>query len=36
VTIPAVGEHVAVTGTYVNDSHNGWTEIHPVTSIQKH
>jgi hypothetical protein len=36
VTLPSVGDHVTVTGTYVNDSHNGWTEIHPVTSIQKH
>jgi len=30
-----VGEHVRVTGTYVLDSHNGWTEIHPVTRIDK-
>ncbi|MEP6705640.1 MAG: hypothetical protein ABJB34_12605 [Acidobacteriota bacterium] len=33
VRIPAVGEHVKVTGSFVLDSHNGWTEIHPVTSI---
>ncbi|HTK37638.1 MAG TPA: hypothetical protein VL325_04030 [Pyrinomonadaceae bacterium] len=35
VTLPSVGEHVWVTGSYVNDKHNGWTEIHPVTGIQK-
>ncbi|MGI8811268.1 MAG: hypothetical protein ACR2IH_01910 [Pyrinomonadaceae bacterium] len=34
VHLPAVGEHVKVTGSYVLDSHNGWTEIHPVTSIE--
>jgi hypothetical protein len=28
-------KHVAVTGAYVKDeaANNGWTEIHPVTSI---
>jgi hypothetical protein len=31
VPIPAVGAHVRVTGTYVIDTHNGWTEIHPVS-----
>lgn len=35
VRLPAIGEHVKVTGSYVLDSHNGWTEIHPVTSIEK-
>ena len=34
IAIPAVGAHVRVTGTYVLDSHNGWTEIHPVSRIQ--
>lgn len=33
VQIPKVGDHVRVTGSYVIDSHNGWAEIHPVTSI---
>ena len=35
ITLPSVGEHVRVTGSYVLDSHNGWTEIHPVTRIDK-
>jgi hypothetical protein len=35
VTLPKVGDHVRVTGSYVNDSHNGWTEIHPATKIEK-
>jgi hypothetical protein len=35
ITLPSVGDHVRVTGSYVIDSHNGWSEIHPVTSIQK-
>ena len=34
IAIPAVGTHVRATGTYVLDSHNGWTEIHPVSRIQ--
>ncbi|MFI5196822.1 MAG: T9SS type A sorting domain-containing protein, partial [Chitinophagales bacterium] len=33
VFIPAVGEHVHVTGSYVTDNDHGWNEIHPVTSI---
>ena len=33
VYIPNVGEHVQVTGSYVTDTHHGWNEIHPVTSI---
>lgn len=33
IPLPVVGSHVAVTGTYVLDSHNGWTEIHPVSKI---
>ncbi len=33
VAMPKVGDHVRVTGTFVNDTHNGWNEIHPVTSI---
>jgi hypothetical protein len=35
IAIPAVGEHVRVTGTHVIDSHNGWAEIHPVSRIDK-
>ncbi|MGI8402380.1 MAG: hypothetical protein ACR2NS_12375 [Gemmatimonadaceae bacterium] len=34
IAIPAVGAHVRVTGTWVIDSHNGWEEVHPVSSIQ--
>ena len=33
VFIPAVGEHVLVTGSYVTDNYHGWNELHPVTSI---
>ena len=32
--MPAAGAHVRVTGTHVNDSHNGWLEIHPVSKIE--
>ena len=35
IRIPAVGEHVKATGTYVLDSHNGWVEIHPVSTFSK-
>ena len=35
VTLPEVGDHVKVTGSYVIDSHNGWAEIHPITKIEK-
>ena len=34
VFIPTVGEHVAVTGSYVTDNDHGWNEIHPVTKIK--
>ncbi len=33
IAIPVVGARVRVTGTYVLDSHNGWTEIHPVSRM---
>jgi hypothetical protein len=34
VTLPPVGSHVPIVGTYVQDSfHAKWIEIHPVTSI---
>jgi hypothetical protein len=35
VHLPKVGDHVRVTGSYVLDSHNGWTEIHPITQVEK-
>jgi hypothetical protein len=34
IPIPSVGAHVRVTGTYVNDTHNGWMEIHPVSKFE--
>jgi hypothetical protein len=34
VTIPPVGSHVRIVGSYVQDTfHAKWMEIHPVTSI---
>ena len=33
VTVPSVGTHVKVTGSYVLDKQHGWTEIHPVTTL---
>lgn len=35
IQLPAVGDHVKVTGSLVIDSHNGWAEIHPITKVQK-
>lgn len=35
IPLPAVGSHVAVTGTLVLDSHNGWNEIHPVSKLER-
>lgn len=35
VLLPKVGDHVRVTGSYVLDTHNGWTEIHPITQVEK-
>ena len=36
ISIPPVGTHVEVTGSYVLDKeHGGWAEIHPVTSIKQ-
>lgn len=34
VDLPEVGKHVKVTGSYVIDTHNGWSEIHPITKIE--
>jgi hypothetical protein len=33
VYLPANGEYVAITGSYVTDNDHGWNEIHPVTRI---
>lgn len=34
VTLPPVGSHVRIVGSYVQDTfHAMWNEIHPVTSI---
>lgn len=35
IQLPKQGDHVVVTGAFVNDTHNGWNEIHPATSITK-
>lgn len=34
VALPKVGDRVGVTGSLVLDTHNGWAEIHPITSIR--
>jgi hypothetical protein len=34
-TIPPVGSHVAITGTFVTETNHGkWNEVHPVSSIK--
>lgn len=33
ISIPAIGTHVSITGTYVHDHQHGWNEIHPVSTI---
>ena len=35
IKLPNIGDHVKVTGSLVIDSHNGWAEIHPISSIEK-
>lgn len=35
VQLPNIGDHVRVTGSYVIDGHNGWTEMHPASKIEK-
>ena len=36
ISIPPIGSHVNITGSYVLDKeHGSWAEIHPVTSIIK-
>ena len=32
LTLPPVGAHISITGSYGTDKHR-WTEIHPVTNI---
>ena len=34
VQLPRIGDHVKVTGSYVIDTHNGWSEIHPITKVE--
>lgn len=34
IQILKLGDHVKVTGSLVVDTHNGWTEIHPITKIE--
>ncbi len=34
IPIPAIGQHITVSGPYVFDNdHHGWAEIHPVYSL---
>jgi hypothetical protein len=34
-TIPPVGSHVAITGSFVTEKNHGkWNEIHPVSIIK--
>jgi hypothetical protein len=33
ISLPKVGDHVQVTGSYVLDTHNGWAEIHPISHL---
>jgi hypothetical protein len=33
LTLPPVGAHAQVTGSYVLDTNHGWMEIHPITAI---
>ncbi len=35
IYIPAVGEHVKITGDVVLDLDHGWVEIHPVYSMER-
>jgi hypothetical protein len=34
IPIPVIGEHVAVFGTLVHDSHNDWNEMHPAWALE--
>lgn len=33
--IPPIGSHVSATGFWVFDASHGWTEIHPVTKMER-
>jgi hypothetical protein len=33
LTLPPVGAHAQVTGSYVLDTNHGWMEIHPISVI---
>jgi hypothetical protein len=34
IPVPAVNEHLVITGQFVSDTeHGGWNEIHPVYGI---
>ena len=35
ITLPKLGDHVSVTGTFVTDteSNHGWNELHPVSEL---
>jgi hypothetical protein len=35
IPLPSVGAHYVVLGSYVIDTHNGWAEIHPASSVQR-
>ena len=34
IPIPKKGQHIKVTGSFVEDKKHGWNEIHPVSSIE--
>jgi hypothetical protein len=34
IQLPKIGDHVKVSGSLVNDTHNGWNEIHPITRVE--
>jgi hypothetical protein len=36
IQLPKLGDHVRITGSLVNDTHNGWNEIHPIMKIEKY
>ncbi|HYK55676.1 MAG TPA: hypothetical protein VEV15_04295, partial [Flavisolibacter sp.] len=36
IQLPKPGDHVRVTGSLINDTHNGWNEIHPIMKIEKY
>jgi hypothetical protein len=34
IPLPRVGQHIQVTGAYVQDTGNGWNELHPIWQLQ--